>query len=96
MLSAADGERALQLFAAEAVDLVLLDYLMPGMNGGTVARKMKIAKPLVPVVIVSAGPMEEELPSCVDCLISKEEGPGMLLETVEQLLAKPSNAQLPD
>jgi CheY-like chemotaxis protein len=37
VLSAADGEQALHFFAAHDVDLVLLDYLMPGMDGGAVA-----------------------------------------------------------
>jgi CheY-like chemotaxis protein len=40
VLSAADGEQALQMFAQRWVDLVLLDYVMPGMNGGVVARKI--------------------------------------------------------
>ncbi len=78
------------------MDLVLLDYVMPGMNGGAVAHKMKIVKPLVPVMIVSASSIEEEIPACVDCLISKGEGPGVLLEKIEQLLAKLSNPQLLD
>ena len=59
VLSAADGEQALRLFAVQAVDLVLLDYLMPGMDGGAVAQEMKNRKPLVPVIIVSASPVEE-------------------------------------
>jgi CheY-like chemotaxis protein len=42
VLSSADGEQALRMFAGQPVDLVLLDYVMPGMNGGVVAREMKI------------------------------------------------------
>jgi CheY-like chemotaxis protein len=34
VLSAADGNQALRTFASQLVDLVLLDYVMPGMNGG--------------------------------------------------------------
>ena len=45
VLSAADGEQALHLFRAHAVDLVLLDYVMPGMDGGVVAQEIKNAKP---------------------------------------------------
>jgi CheY-like chemotaxis protein len=88
VLSAADGEQALQIFGTEPIDLVLLDYVMPGLNGGAVARKIKIAKPQVPVIIVSASPVEEDFLSCVDCLISKGQGPGVLLEKIEQLLAR--------
>jgi CheY-like chemotaxis protein len=88
VLSAADGEQALHFFEAHAVDLVLLDYLMPGMNGGVVAREIKNHNPKVPVVIVSASPIvEEQSLDCVDCFISKGEGPALLLAKVKQLLA---------
>ena len=53
VLSAVDGEQALGLFAVQAVHLVLLDYLMPRMDGGAVAQEMKKRKPLVPTIMVS-------------------------------------------
>src|ERR1700690_3646960 len=59
VLTAIDGEQALSMFAAQPVDLVLLDYIMPGINGGVVAKEMKNRDPRVPVVIVSASPVEE-------------------------------------
>src|SRR5208337_5017675 len=49
VLSAADGKKALEIFAAHPVDLVLLDFRMPGMDGGIVAQQMKRRKPRVPV-----------------------------------------------
>ena len=54
VLSAVRGEEALRIFAANAVDLVLLDYAMPGLDGGVVAQEMKRRSPRVPVVVVSA------------------------------------------
>jgi CheY-like chemotaxis protein len=87
VLSAADGEQALHFFEAHAIDLVLLDYLMPGMDGGVIARKIKAHNPGVPVVIVSASPIvEEQSLGCVDCFISKGEGPALLLAKIKQLL----------
>ena len=41
VLVATTGADALQLFASHPVDLVLLDYHMPGMNGDVVAEHMK-------------------------------------------------------
>ena len=75
VLSAGNGEQALRLFAEHPVKLVLLDFLMPGMDGGMVARQMKRAKPAVPVVLVSASPIPEEFTACVDCRIDKGDGP---------------------
>lgn len=54
VLSAPDGEQALAIFAANGIDLVLLDYKMPGINGGVVAQRMKAQKPAVPIIMVSA------------------------------------------
>lgn len=94
VLSAADGEQALHFFAANDVDLVLLDYLLPGMDGGVIAQAMKQQKPLVPVIIVTASSVEEQSITCVDCFIRKGEGPAYLLEKIKQLLAPRSAAQL--
>ena len=94
VLSAADGEQALHFFSTHDVDLVLLDYLMPGMDGGVIAQAMKQHKPLVPVIIVSASPVEEQGLTSVDCFIQKGQGPALLLEKIKQLLAPLSAAQL--
>ena len=48
-------KEALELFDARPViELVLLDYAMPGTDGLTVAREIKTRKPSVPIFIVSA------------------------------------------
>ncbi len=94
VLSAVDGEQALHFFDAHAVDLVLLDYLMPRMDGGAVAQEMKKHKPLVPVIIVSGSPVPEDTLTCVDCFIRKGEGPALLLAKVEQLLAAVSTGAI--
>lgn len=88
VLSAVDGEQALRMFARQPVDLVLLDYVMPGIDGGVVAKAIKNHNPAVPVVIVSASPVEDmQSLGCVDCFISKGDGPALLLAKIKQLLA---------
>jgi two-component system response regulator (stage 0 sporulation protein F) len=48
---AADGEAALAaLRAAEPPSLVILDYVMPGMDGAEVAREIATIDPTLPVV----------------------------------------------
>ena len=87
VLSASDGEQALRMFAEQPVDLVLLDYVMPGIDGGMVAKEIKNHTPRVPVVIISASPVEEQSLRCVDCFISKGDGPALLIAKIKQLLA---------
>lgn len=86
VLSAADGEQALRIFAEQPVHLILLDYVMPGMDGGVVAKKIRNHNPGVPIVLVSASPVDEQSLACIDCFISKGEGPALLLAKIKQLL----------
>jgi CheY-like chemotaxis protein len=89
VLSAEDGEHALCLFASQPVDLVLLDYVMPGLDGGAVAEQMKRCRRNVPIVLITASPIPEETVTCVDYRIVKGQGPLLLLEKIAQLLVLP-------
>jgi two-component system response regulator AtoC len=52
--TAADGERALEIIeGAPEPDLVLLDIMMPGMDGIETLRRIRAGSPALPVVIVS-------------------------------------------
>jgi CheY-like chemotaxis protein len=86
VLSAADGKKALEIFAAHRVDLVVLDFHMPKMDGGTVARQMKQCKPLVPIIIQSALSAAKVV-NCANGFVVKGEGPTALLEKIKPLLA---------
>ena len=87
VLSASNGEEALGFFAAVLVDLVLLDYAMPGLDGGRVAREMKASRPLVPIILVTGLPFEDKTLPCVDWIYKKGDDPGFLLAKIRQLLA---------
>jgi len=41
VLSAASGQQALDIAARESLDLVLLDAIMPGINGFEVCKRLK-------------------------------------------------------
>ena len=45
LIKAADGPTALRLFEKEQPDLVLLDVMMPGMDGFAVLRRIRVKKP---------------------------------------------------
>src|SRR4030043_1140027 len=48
------GEEALEKFPSQSFDVILLDLLMPGMDGIEVLRRIKRIDPLVPVIIITA------------------------------------------
>lgn len=50
---APDGTSALEEFAAQPVDLVLLDLMLPGMSGTDVCKKLR-AESDVPIIMVTA------------------------------------------
>ena len=52
-LVAADGQTALSDFAANDIDLVLLDLMLPGMSGTDVCKKLRATSD-VPVIMVTA------------------------------------------
>jgi CheY-like chemotaxis protein len=54
VISAFTGEEALEKFKSEIPDLVILDIMMPGMNGIEVLRQMKMIAPQLPVILSTA------------------------------------------
>jgi CheY-like chemotaxis protein len=54
VLEAGSGGAALEILASDAcLDLVLLDYAMPGMSGADLARQAKLKRPGLPIVFVT-------------------------------------------
>ena len=81
VLTASDGPSGLAIFSAEPVEVVVLDYSMPGMHGGEVAVRMRQAKPQVPILLLSAYMgLSAEVTSLVDLYMTKGEGAPVLLE----------------
>ena len=54
VLQAATGEEALDRFAQASCDLVLLDLILPDLNGLQVLRRIKRQAAEVPVIIMTA------------------------------------------
>ncbi|HUS57812.1 MAG TPA: response regulator transcription factor [Planctomycetota bacterium] len=53
-LEAADGTSGLETAVQAAVDMVLLDVVMPGLDGFAVLTELRKAKPAVPVIMLTA------------------------------------------
>ena len=56
LTSAVDGRQALELLGARSFDLVLLDVMMPDLNGYEVLERMRADDQLrhIPVIMISA------------------------------------------
>ncbi len=59
VVSAADGQEALELFRSSDPDLVVLDLMLPKLNGLEVCRRMQ-AERRVPLIMLTARGAEEE------------------------------------
>lgn len=63
VILAEDGTKAMALAQQEKPDLIMLDFLMPGLNGIEVCKALKKneATKDIPVIIVTAYPNQKEL-----------------------------------
>jgi CheY-like chemotaxis protein len=89
VVSASDGKQALELFSVHpAIELVLLDYAMPGWNGLLVARQMKRLRPQVPIVMVTGdlAALAATQESSVDMVLAKGMEPGQFLSKIKHFL----------
>lgn len=87
VLTALDGSSGLNLFAGEPVEGVILDYFMPGMDGGQVAVAMRRQRPEVPILLLSAYVnLPQNVVTMVDFTVLKGEGPTELLSKVRRML----------
>ncbi len=59
VLTVSNGEATLDIFNEEAPDLVLLDIMMPGMDGYTVCQRLREFSP-IPIIMVTAKAKDEE------------------------------------
>ena len=52
--TAMNGTQGLQMALQNNTDLLILDIMLPGMNGFEICKKVKIDKPLLPVIMLTA------------------------------------------
>lgn len=100
VVTAEDGHQALDLLRTERPDLVLLDIMMPGMDGREVCRRMRDMPNGrdLPIVLMSAA-MQPEVGGCpVSAFLPKPFDIEQLLHTIQQAIGSglsPGGGALP-
>ena len=89
VLTASSGTEGLRLLSdGQTVDLVLLDYVLPGMSGNQIAEELKRLYPGVPIVLISGfQELPETLLEMVDGYVRKGQDPEVVIRTITQALA---------
>jgi CheY-like chemotaxis protein len=96
VMSAVDGQDALDQVATTPPDLILLDVMMPNVNGWQVAEALKgdVTTRHIPIVLLSARAMEADIRKGtdlgVDSYVTKPFDPIDLMDLVARLLAERS------
>ncbi|MCM3339177.1 response regulator transcription factor [Paenibacillus sp. MER TA 81-3] len=86
---AADGEAALNVFYSEAIDLAVLDWMMPKVSGIDVCREMKQRSGAKVLLLTAKGEAEDELKalqSGADDYVRKPFDPRILMLRAKKLL----------
>ena len=92
VVTAADGEEALDHLHSQAVDLVISDVAMPGMDGVALCRELRNDEQLrhLPVILLTARPenrtQRADLEAGADAYVAKPFDPAELTARVENLI----------
>jgi CheY-like chemotaxis protein len=86
VLTAPSGSEGLELASIHSVDVVILDYFMPAMNGQEVAIEMRRLRPQAPIILLTEGlGVPEQALNLVDALVAKDRLASQLLPTIAHL-----------
>jgi CheY-like chemotaxis protein len=86
VLTAPSGSKGLELASAHSVDVVIVDYFMPGMSGPEVAIEMRRLRPQAPIIMLSAAvDVPEHALRLVDAFVAKDRLASQLLSAIAQL-----------
>ena len=92
VITGSDGLECVEKAQSELPDLVLLDYMMPNMNGPTALGKIRASKKTadIPVIMVTASTDDENIANAQKCgatnYIAKPIDYAVLLERIQRAL----------
>lgn len=90
-----DGQEGFKLALEKHIDLLLLDIMLPGINGYEICRRLKKEKPQLPIIMITARGSEMDTVAGLDVgaddYISKPFGIPELLARVRAVLRRTSS-----
>ena len=94
-----DGESALHALMSDPVDLVILDIMLPQIDGLEVCRRVRMSRPFLPIVMLTAlGEAEDRIAGLevgADDYITKPFSPRELMLRVDSVLRRAQGAGSP-
>jgi CheY-like chemotaxis protein len=85
VVTASDGQKAMELFESEIPDVVIVDVKMPGIDGITLLKKMKEIRPEIPIAIFSGfDEAAVDIPDEADAYVVKSSSHGNLKDFVRR------------
>ena len=91
VFSAENGERGVEMAKQEKPDLILLDYLMPGLNGKDVCERLKQIETTknIPVIFLTGSVQPKSVIDCYEVgaeyYLAKPVTPRLLINQVEMI-----------
>jgi CheY-like chemotaxis protein len=95
VITARDGPSGISVFENQRVDAVILDYAMPGLDGGQVAAMLRQRSPHIPIMMLSAYvALPADVMRVVSVAATKGDGAYTLVDKLKELLqAQTPNGQ---
>ncbi|MCL4128474.1 UNVERIFIED_CONTAM: hypothetical protein GTU68_029427 [Idotea baltica] len=101
VFKAESGEEGLRLCEEQQADIVILDLMLPGMDGLEVCKRLKEKKALAPAIVMISARGEETdiirgLEIGADDYLTKPFSPAILTARVEAVMRRTKDSQVPD
>lgn len=85
VLTAPSGGEGLKLACKHSVDVMIVDYLMPEMNGDEVAIRMRLLTPRAKIILLTGAEVPEQALNRVDAYVAKSRLTSQLLRVIAEL-----------
>ena len=86
--TAADGQEACDIVTKESFDLILMDCMMPKMDGYEATRSIRIRQPTIPIIALTAGAQPEDRQRCIAAGMNGHLSKPVRLLELKQVLQK--------